>query len=76
MSQPEFPKKIADNVTMYAADPIVYLVSDFLNDDECEAFIVPHKGDLKVQQSSARINLLNTRAELHKTVGSNMMLMK
>ena len=37
MSQPEFPKKIADNVTMYAADPIVYLVSDFLNDDECEA---------------------------------------
>ena len=47
MSQPEFPKKIADNVTMYAADPIVYLVSDFLNDDECEAFISAAQGRLK-----------------------------
>ena len=47
MSQPEFPKKIADNVTMYAADPIVYLVSDFLNDDECEAFISAAQGRLQ-----------------------------
>ena len=35
----EFPKKISDNVTMFSADPIVYLVSDFLSDDECAAFI-------------------------------------
>ena len=76
MSQPEFPKKIADNVTMYAADPIVYLVSDFLNDDECEAFISAAQGNLRAQRSSAKINLLNTRAELQKTVGSNMMPMK
>jgi prolyl 4-hydroxylase len=48
MSQPEFPKKIADNVTMYSADPIVYLVSDFLNDEECEAFIDAAQGKLKV----------------------------
>ena len=27
----EFPKKIADNVTMHSADPILYVVSDFLN---------------------------------------------
>ena len=47
MSQPEFPKKIADNVTMYAADPIVYLVSDFLDDGECEAFISAAKGKLE-----------------------------
>ena len=47
MSQPEFPKKIADNVTMYSADPIVYLVSDFLNDEECEAFIDAAQGKLK-----------------------------
>ena len=48
MSQPEFPKKIADNVTMYSADPIVYLVSDFLKDEECEAFIDAAQGKLKV----------------------------
>ena len=47
MSQSELPKKIADNVTMYSADPIVYLVSDFLNDDECEAFISAAQGRLK-----------------------------
>ena len=35
----EFPKKISNNVTMFSADPIVYLVSDFLSDDECNAFI-------------------------------------
>ena len=47
MSKPEYPKKIADNVTMYAADPIIYLVKDFLNDKECEAFIDAAQGKLK-----------------------------
>ena len=31
------PKKISDNVTLYSADPIVYVVNNFLSDDECEA---------------------------------------
>ena len=44
MSKPEYPKKIADNVTMYAADPNIYLVKDFLNDEECEAFIDAAQG--------------------------------
>ena len=35
----EFPKKIADNVTMHSADPILYVVNDFLSNDECDAFI-------------------------------------
>lgn len=33
------PKKISENVTLYSANPIVYVVSDFLSDSECEAFI-------------------------------------
>ena len=32
------PKKIASNVTLYSADPIVYVVSDFLSDEECQSF--------------------------------------
>ena len=43
----EFPKKIADNVTMFSADPILYVVNDFLSNDECEAFIDASKGKLK-----------------------------
>ena len=27
------PKKISDNVTLYSADPIVYVVNNFLSDD-------------------------------------------
>ena len=27
----EYPKKIADNVIMHAADPILYVVDNFLN---------------------------------------------
>jgi len=34
-----FPKKLADNVTMYSADPIIYVVHDFLAKDECQEFI-------------------------------------
>ena len=42
----EFPKKIADNVIMHAADPILYVVNDFLSDDECNAFIQASQGKL------------------------------
>ena len=43
----EFPKKIADNVSMYSADPILYVVKDFLSNDECQAFIEASKGKLE-----------------------------
>lgn len=43
----EFPKKIADNVIMHSADPILYVVNDFLSNDECEAFIEASQGKLK-----------------------------
>ena len=43
----EYPKKIADNVTMYSADPILYVVDNFLSNDECDAFIEASKGKLK-----------------------------
>jgi prolyl 4-hydroxylase len=39
MKDKEFPKKIADNVYLYSASPIVYLVKNFLSDLECDAFI-------------------------------------
>ena len=39
MSSNNFPKKLADNVTMYSANPIIYVVHDFLSIDECEEFI-------------------------------------
>ena len=35
----EFPKKVADNVTLFSPDPIVYVVDDFLSHDECQEFI-------------------------------------
>ena len=41
------PKKISDNVTMYSANPVVYVVKDFLSDQECEAFIELGKGKMK-----------------------------
>ena len=43
----EFPKKIADNVIMHSADPILYVVNDFLSNDECDAFVEASKGKLK-----------------------------
>jgi prolyl 4-hydroxylase len=43
----EFPKKIADNVIMYSADPIIYLVSSFLSDEECESFIEASSGKME-----------------------------
>lgn len=47
MKDTEFPKKIADNVTMFAANPILYVVNDFLSNIECDAFIDASKGKLK-----------------------------
>ena len=40
----EYPKKIADNVTMHAVDPILYVVDNFLTNEECEAFIKASEG--------------------------------
>ena len=34
------PKKISENVTMYSANPVVYVVSNFLSNDECEEFVL------------------------------------
>ena len=45
----EFPKKIADNVTMYSANPIMYEVKDFLSSKECDAFI--EAGKLRLSPS-------------------------
>ena len=41
------PKKISDNVTLFSAEPIVYVVSDFLSDEECDAFIELGKGQMQ-----------------------------
>jgi|TARA_B110000285_G_C14760015_1_gene439115 prolyl 4-hydroxylase len=43
----EFPKKVADNVTLFSPDPIVYVVDDFLSDDECHEFINYSKSKLQ-----------------------------
>ena len=47
------PKKISDNVTLYSADPIVYVVNNFLSDDECEAFVEMGKGKRYLANSTA-----------------------
>ena len=43
----EYPKKIADNVTMFSADPILYVVDSFISNDECDAFIEASQGKLR-----------------------------
>ena len=60
----EYPKKIADNVTMYAADPILYVVDNFLSNDECDAFIEASEGKL---QPSTVINLDNELQHENRT---------
>lgn len=55
MTETDFPKKIAENVTMYSADPIVYVVNDFLNDQECNSFIEAGKNKLKESLSLIHI---------------------
>ena len=47
MKDQEYPKRIAENVIMYAADPILYVVDNFLSKDECQAFINTAEGKLK-----------------------------
>ena len=41
------PKKISENVTMYSANPVVYVVSNFLSDKECAAFVELGKGKME-----------------------------
>ena len=60
----EYPKKIADNVTMYAADPILYVVDNFLSNEECDAFIKASEGKL---QPSTVINLDNELQHENRT---------
>jgi prolyl 4-hydroxylase len=33
------PQKISQNVILYSVDPIIYVVSNFISDSECQAFI-------------------------------------
>ena len=47
MNDQSFPKRIADNVVMYSADPIIYVVKNFISEDECKAFIEAASGKLK-----------------------------
>ena len=42
-----FPKKIAENVVMFSSNPILYVVDDFLSNDECNAFIDASSGKLE-----------------------------
>ena len=44
------PKKISENVTLYCANPIIYVVKRFLSDEECKAFI--EVGKDKVERST------------------------
>ena len=41
------PKKISENVTLYSTNPLVYVVSNFLSDLECNAFVELGKGKMK-----------------------------
>jgi len=43
----EFPKKIADNVTLFSPDPIVYVVDSFLTETECDEFIRLAEGKME-----------------------------
>ena len=44
------PKKISENVTLYSTDPIVYVVNNFLSDEECKAFVEMGKGKMELYQ--------------------------
>lgn len=47
MSKAQKPIKVADNVTMFSSDPIIYVVHNFISDEECDAFISTGKDHLK-----------------------------
>ena len=59
----EFPKKIADNVTMFSPDPIIYVVHNFLSNLECDAFIDAGMDNLKPSTviSSSKPMIHNSR---------------
>ncbi len=56
------PKKISENVTMYSANPVVYVVSNFLSIDECEAFVEHGKG--KMQRATV---ITDSEHEVHSS---------
>ena len=68
------PKKISSNVTMYSADPIIYVVSNFISDQECDAFIdaakanekYEHEMSLSLYQALVSHNLDNHVHEVSK----------
>jgi prolyl 4-hydroxylase len=41
------PRKIAENVSLWSSDPAIYVVEDFISDDECDAFISATKHELQ-----------------------------
>lgn len=41
------PKKISKNVTLLNTDPIIYVVSNFLSNEECDAFIQEGMGRME-----------------------------
>ena len=41
------PKKISENVTLYSSNPVVYVVSNFLSDQECNSFIELGRGKME-----------------------------
>ena len=41
------PKKISENVTLYSSSPVVYVVSGFLSDQECDAFVELGRGKME-----------------------------
>jgi len=43
----KIPQKIAENVSLWSSDPIIYVVDDFISSDECEAFITATKHQLQ-----------------------------
>ena len=69
MMNKEYPKKIADNVTMYAADPILYVVDNFLSNDECDAFIKAQKASFSPPQLLAPISIFSMKAGQVKIAG-------
>ena len=41
------PKKISENVTLYSSNPVVYVVSNFLSDQECHSFVELGRGKME-----------------------------
>ena len=52
-------KKISSNVTMYSADPIIYVVSNFISDQECDAFIIAAETNNKNGKERISLSLIH-----------------